>query len=324
MRYPHAHVHTPFAAAFACLALLGCTPHASADNAASAATVESAGLTPAVQALIAKTKRDLIFVQGGVFQMGDFGRIHSEEKLFYTGQVASKPLHTVELDSYSLGRYKVTYEDFDVYTDANKLPRIGTAKFDAQYRATPNVPAGVNWPEAKAYCQWLGKVTGMPFDLPSEAQWEYAARNRGQFVLWATNNGLFEAGKNVGSYDQRHEWMPSVFDIALVHPVGKFPPSPLGLYDMGTNGFDWLDDWFDEDYYEKSPQRNPRGPDNGTQKSQRGIDGDARDTALTMYREKGDMNAPSSYDTDRKVLHSDRWPNNGFRCAVNTTTVIKP
>lgn len=311
-------------AALACLGQLGCAPKASSDNPTAVASNGNDPTAASLQALITKTKRDLIFVQGGVFQMGDFGTIHSEEKLPYTSQPESKPLHTVEIDSYSLGRYKVTYEDFDVYTQINKMPKIGTARFDAEYRATPNVPAGVNWPEAKAYCQWLGKVTALPFGLPTEAQWEFAARNRGKFVLWATDNGLYEEGKNVASYEQYHQWMPTVRQMSVfVHPVGKFAPSPLGFYDMGTNGSDWLDDWFNVDYYEKSPRGNPRGPATGNEKSKRGLDGDANDTALTMYRQKGKFAAkPPHFDEEGKVLYSDRWPNDGFRCAVNSTSQV--
>src|SRR5512139_774298 len=163
-----------------------------------------------IAALVQKTKRNLVFVKGGSFKMGDFGRLRSPEKLPYTGQAEASPLHEVELDSFSIGRYKVTYEDFDVYTDASGLPRIGTAIIDARYRSQPNVPAGVRWTEAKAYCAWLGTQTHLAFDLPTEAQWEYAARNRGKWVLWATDNGLYDEGRNAASYKQYREMMPGV------------------------------------------------------------------------------------------------------------------
>src|SRR5882724_3363706 len=183
-------------------------PPAAAASTADAASAP-ADVQARIQALVHKTKHDMVFVKGGVFKMGDFGTIHSPEKLPYTGQSESMPLHEVELDSFSIGRFKVTYEDFDVFTDATGLPRIATALFDAEYRVTPNVPAGVNWPEAKAYCQWLGTQTKLAFDLPSEAQWEYAARNRGKFVIWATNNGRFKEGKSAASYEQYEALMPS-------------------------------------------------------------------------------------------------------------------
>lgn len=292
---------------------------AAADIPGDAASAPSAD---PVASLVKKTRRNLVFVRGGNFQMGDFGRIHSPEKMPYTGQPESKPLHAVELDSFSIGAYKVTFEDFDVYTSANGLPRIGTRKYDAEYRSVPNVPAGVNWPEAKAYCQWLGKVSGLPFDLPSEAQWEFAARNRGQFVVWATDNGKFEKGRNVASYEQYEEWMNGVYD-PLIHPVGKLPPSPLGLYDMGLMGFEWVEDWFDPHYYEHSPKKNPRGPATGTEKVQRGIDGGDAETAATMYRERRKPVATPHVSQDGQVT-SERNSRSGFRCVVNSTLPIKP
>ncbi|WP_417926446.1 SUMF1/EgtB/PvdO family nonheme iron enzyme [Cupriavidus nantongensis] len=84
----------------------------------------------AVQALIKKTKSNLVFVKGGTFKMGDFGSISTPDKLPYTSQDESKPLHDVELESFSIGKYKVTYEDFDVYSSATGTPRIAELKRD--------------------------------------------------------------------------------------------------------------------------------------------------------------------------------------------------
>ncbi|MBX3618839.1 MAG: SUMF1/EgtB/PvdO family nonheme iron enzyme [Rhizobacter sp.] len=269
-----------------------------------------------IAALVQKTKHNLVFVKGGSFKMGDFGRLRSPERLPYTGQPEASPLHDVELDSFSIGKYKVSYEDFDVYTDANGLPRIGTAIIDARYRSQPNVPAGVRWTEAKAYCAWLATQTHLAFDLPTEAQWEYAARNRGKWVLWATDNGLYDEGRNVASYEQYREMMPGV-PSPRVHPLGKFPASPLGLYDMGFNGWDWVEDWFAPDYYEHSPRRNPRGPSSGTEKVQRGIDGGAADTAITMYRNKTAPDKPTVMTEDGTRVLAERWAKDAFRCVVN-------
>lgn len=274
------------------------------------------------QALLRKSIGDLVFVRGGAFKMGDFGQVHSADRLPYTGQPEALPLHEVELDGFSIGRYKVTYEDFDVYSDAKGLPHIATAKFDARYRLQPGVPAGVNWPEAKAYCRWLGEMTRLPFDLPTEAQWEYAARDRGQFVIWATSNGRFDARVNVASYEQYEELMPSV-PSPSVHPIGRFPPSPLGLYDMGLNGFEWMDDWFAPDYYSHSPKKNPGGPATGSEKVQRGVDAGAEETAMTMYREKRIPVARPFVGQDGQVK-SERDVRSGFRCVVNRPTPVAP
>ncbi|WP_354675413.1 formylglycine-generating enzyme family protein [Cupriavidus alkaliphilus] len=271
-----------------------------------------------VQALIRKTKSNLVFVKGGTFKMGDFGPITTPDRLPYTSQDESKPLHDVELESFSIGKYKVTYEDFDVYSSDSGTPRIAELRRDRPYRNIPNVPAGVNWQEAKNYCQWLGKVTNLPFDLPTEAQWEYAARSGGKYHAWATDSGKYEDGRNVASYEQRRDMMPGV-SSPRVYPVGKFPPNPLGLYDMSSNGRDWVNDWFSRTYYEHSPLRNPQGPITGTEKVLRGIEGDYA-TAVTMYRQK------SPPKKEIRVIDNmpttDRHPDIGFRCALNSPTPI--
>jgi formylglycine-generating enzyme required for sulfatase activity len=111
-------------------------------------------------------------------------------------------------------------------------------------------------------------------DLPTEAQWEYAARNRGQLVVFATDNGKVEPGRNIPTYEwlEEHNNAPEgVLSSPLsTYEVGLFPPNPLGLYDMVSNAFDWTLDWYDEKYYAKSPERNPTGPATGTKKVRRG------------------------------------------------------
>ena len=297
---------------------------ATAGNESSAANRTAAtDLVTRTEALKQKAIKDLVFIEGGRFQMGDFGPIHSEEKLPYTSQPENKPLHWVELDSFSLSRHKVTYEDFDVFTDANKKPRIAMALNDKPYREAPNVPAGLNWPEAKAYCKWLGKLTGLPFDLPTEAQWEYAARNRGQMVLWPTDNGMWEEGRNIAAYDQRKELLPTVkFFSPVTVPLALFPPSPLRLYDMTGNGSDWVEDWFSEKYYEVSPEKNPRGPARGSSKVFRGVESD-RETGLTFYRQHTEPQKKIRYRDSGEVF-TDRWPNIGARCAVQSGRTVSP
>ncbi|HZE91921.1 MAG TPA: SUMF1/EgtB/PvdO family nonheme iron enzyme, partial [Rhizobacter sp.] len=124
-------------------------------------------------------------------------------------------------------------------------------------------------------------------------------------------------GKNVASYEQYKTLMPS-FSLGkpFTHPVGKFPPSPLGLYDMGFNGWDWMDDWFDPDYYAHSPRKSPRGPATGTAKVQRGIDGGAADTAITMYRQKSTPIYQPFIGHDG-IVKSNLNTKAGFRCAAN-------
>lgn len=99
------------------------------------------------------------------------------KKLCYI-TLKSRPLHPVTLDSFSMMAYQATYNDFDVFTDAVGEAQINMDSFGQKYRG-PRKAASPNWYGAKHFCQWLGQRTKLPFDLPTEAQWEYAARSRG-------------------------------------------------------------------------------------------------------------------------------------------------
>ncbi|WP_216821793.1 SUMF1/EgtB/PvdO family nonheme iron enzyme [Uliginosibacterium sp. TH139] len=245
---------------------------------------------PALHALIAKTKKNLVFVEGGTFQMGDFGMVHNAEKLPYYGALDTMPLHKVTLDSFSIAAYKTTYEDYDVYTEATGQKKIAQDPRDIEYKRR-TAPAGAHWQAARDYCQWLGKQVGTPMDLPTEAQWEYAARNRGQMVIYATDNGKIDAGRNVPTYEwlEEHNQAEGVYSsIYSGYEVGLFPPSPLGLYDLVSNGREWTLDWYDATYYAHSPVFNPKGPESGAEKVLRGHENMSRDgvemRGMTMVR----------------------------------------
>ncbi len=205
--------------------------------------------------------------------MGDFGTVHNSAKQPYYGGLDTMPLHTVTLDSFSIAAYKTTYEDYDIYTEANGLPKIGQNTRDIYYKRR-TAPAWTHWQAAREYCQWLGKQVGTPMDLPTEAQWEYAARNRGGMVVYATDNGKIEPGRNVPTYEwlEEHNHNPArgTKSASALYEVGLFPPSPLGLYDLVSNGAEWTLDWYDSKYYQKSPVMNPKGPEVGTEKVTRG------------------------------------------------------
>jgi formylglycine-generating enzyme required for sulfatase activity len=174
--------------------------------------------------------------------------------------------------------YKVTYEDFDVFTDATGNERISMDRRGIKDRA-PQRPAGVSWYGAKAYCEWLGKLTKLSFDLPTEAQWEYAARSGGKRVLFATDNGNVERPRNFPKEWEHGEKEPPVPD------VGSFPPNPAGLFGMSENTHEWVEDWFDADYYKRSPRKNPPGAATGTEKVQRGsVGGKAEISAMVFMR----------------------------------------
>jgi formylglycine-generating enzyme required for sulfatase activity len=261
-------LRTFFLATALCVAACQAQPNTPSGT----ATAPTPGSNSALQALVAKTKRNLVFVQSGSFLMGDFGPLHNAEKLPYYGGVDSMTLHKVTLDSFSMAAYKTTYEDYDVYTEITGLEKIAQDPRRIFFKRR-TAPAGVPWQAARNYCQWLGQQIGVSMDLPTEAQWEYAARNRGQFVVFATDNGKLDMGRNLPTYEwlEVHNRAPGVYASATSgYEVGLFPPTPLGLYDMASNGHDWILDWYDDTYYAKSPMLNPTGPATGTKKVQRG------------------------------------------------------
>ncbi|MBY5983686.1 formylglycine-generating enzyme family protein [Halomonas sp. DP5Y7-2] len=269
----------------ACVVMTGCDGSASKEEAAGLKDADSPVNQEAVMALIQKTMDNMIFVEGGNFQMGDFGPIDPKaEGLFYTADTDDEPVHEVTLDSYSISAVQVSYADYDIYTEATGLPKINVEGRNVEYRA-PDVPAGVDWFQARDYCEWLGEQTGLPFSLPTEAQWEYAARSRGQFLPFATNNGYITIGENFPTREEIIASTPS----PLLGPqkIGLIPPNPLGIYQMGLNGFEWVSDWYDGRYYIKSANINPEGPASGEEKVIRGSEfGEGNRSNLVINRSK--------------------------------------
>ena len=251
-----------------------------------AVTSQDTALQSEIAELITRSKADMVFIEGGEFMMGDFGPLDKEKTggLYYgIGDYGVRTIHKVSLKSYSLSRYQITFHDYLLYRQSkglgnpypiehinaehrkrgfnNKVNNEHWLKFSTNTSESPRqseTPAFLPWEAAQEYCQWLGEQTGLPYSLPTEAQWEYAARNRGQFVLYPTDNGLFEPGRNVPS-DEQQQQRSSLGGINSF-PVGSFPATPLGLYDMGFNKFEWVNDWFDPDYYSHSPEADPQGP----------------------------------------------------------------
>ena len=241
----------------------------------------------------------MIVVKGGRFQMGDFGPLVGEN-LPFSPEQNNKPLHWVELSGFSIMKKKVTWGEFNKWLKLNNKKNNeyylwATQKSTSErFRKTTgnDFPASVNWNDATAFCQWVGKVTGKSVSLPTEAQWEYAARSRGQFLQFANSDNKYNPDAPDGKLNFTH-------DMA---PVGSFPPNPLGLYDMMGNGNEWVTDWYAEDYYKNSPERDPQGPVNGEKKVIRGYLG-------SMF---------GLYDITRGKSKPDyEGPGDGFRCVEN-------
>ena len=227
-----------------------------------------------LQQYLTRIKKDLVYVKGGTFWMGDFCKKMRNGGPYCSSEKDNKPLHEVELDSYSISKFKVTHEDYDFYLKMKKLPKKNFEKksyIEIYYNMIyfERSPAIITWTEAFNYCDWLKKETKMPFSLPTEAQWEYAARARGQYILVATDDGFWRKnektgyGENFATDEDRWAVEKDLgIDSTSIHfPVDKYPPTPLGMYGMADNGWEWVHDWYDPYYYEKSQKKDPQGPD---------------------------------------------------------------
>ncbi|UZW75072.1 formylglycine-generating enzyme family protein [Alkalimarinus sediminis] len=250
-----------------------------------------------IKRVIQQTLDNMVFVKGGSFIMGDFGKLerNSDGSQFLAHWSSDKDddfLHRVTLDSFSINKYEVTWEEFDTFSRATNRPIFKEGKRFHR----PNIPAYMpNWYEAKAFCDWLAKQSGLAFDMPTEAQWEYAARSRGLNVPFGTNDGMIDRnGSNIKGWH-----------VSQKHPVrGDFYPSnPLGLHHISGNVPEYTKDWYAEGYYQHSPEQNPQGPDTGQKKVIR-----------------GGSNASSSRFTltiRRDSVEPDKADYVGLRCVVN-------
>lgn len=229
-----------------------------------------------VKKLIKQTIEELVFVKGGTFMMGDVGTFITKESfaegdykftsptakdamhLQWTNAKDNKPPVKVTLTGYSMDKYELTFGEYDVFSKVTGSPLLDKEDLGDMKARGPRQPAAANWYQAKKYCQWLGKLTGLPFDLPTETQWEYAARSRGRPVGYATDTGLIDEGRNYAKFSE----YPA--------PVGSFPPNPLGMYDMSGNVAEWVNDWYAPGYTDLANKVDPAGPITGTKKVYRG------------------------------------------------------
>ncbi|GAA4737511.1 bifunctional serine/threonine-protein kinase/formylglycine-generating enzyme family protein [Flavisolibacter ginsenosidimutans] len=204
-------------------------------------------------------------VAGGTFMMGD------ENAKAGSATVA----HPVSLNPFAMGKYEVTVDQFRQFINETKY--VTTAENNGKSQVfvngkwpykpqvnwrydvygnlldsnTKNLPVvHVSWSDATEYCRWLSKKTGNAFRLPTEAEWEFAARGGD-----SSSRFLYSGGNNVDSvawYDQNAG--------KNLHPIGTKAANALGLYDMSGNVAEWCSDWYDKEYYKSSPKENPQGP----------------------------------------------------------------
>ncbi|MDA3885298.1 MAG: SUMF1/EgtB/PvdO family nonheme iron enzyme [Candidatus Delongbacteria bacterium] len=186
----------------------------------------------------------MVYVEGGTFQMG---RANSS---------TSEPVHSVTLNDFYIGKYVVTQAQYEAIMGCNP----------SKFSGTNNPVENVNWDEAVEYCRKLSKIKGVTYRLPTEAEWEFAARGGNQGSVYGGSGGYDYAGSD-DIYAVAWHWGNS---NESTHQVGGKQPNELGIFDMSGNVNEWCSDWYDSDYYKNSTSNNPIGPGIGRSRVVRG------------------------------------------------------
>ncbi len=187
-----------------------------------------------------KDGKEMVLIPAGSFEMGDH---------FSEGEEDELPVHKVTLDAFYMDTHEVTVGQFKQFVNQTGYDYDHMWDDVAKYSPGDDYPMiYVNWNDATAYAEWAGKR------LPTEAEWEYAARGGlvGQRYVWGDDEKLARDYAN-------YEWVEGKDKWELCSPVGSFKPNGYGLYDMAGNVLEWCADRYDGNYYTNSPANNPQG-----------------------------------------------------------------
>jgi len=216
---------------------------------------------------------EMIAVKGGTFDMGCTDEQGSD------CNKDEKPKHTVTVSDFYIGKCPITVAQFRKFVTATnyrtEAERDGGGhiwtgskweiKNDANWRnpyftQTENDPVVlVSWNDAQKYVEWLNQVSSKQYRLPTEAEWEFAARGvKSKVYKYSGSNTL----SNVAWYYEKKG--------GKTHPVGRKSPNKLGIFDMSGNVWEWCRDWYNRVYYLNSSKKNPTGPESGTRRVVRG------------------------------------------------------
>jgi formylglycine-generating enzyme required for sulfatase activity len=221
-----------------------------------------------------------VTIPAGEFQMG------SE-----IGEDDEKPIHTVMLDAFEIGRFEVTNRQYAQCVKAGICNPSDEQRYEA--KADPLEPVvAISWFDANTFCTWLDAR------LPTEAQWEKAARGglTGKLYSWGDEEPTCDAGASNGA-----NFRTDACGYYL-EPVGTYAGNGYGLYDMAGNVWEWTADWYDPNYYEVRENSNPFGPFESVTKVLRGGSWNYSGLALRVS-DRFDFNPDLRYDYV------------GFRCA---------
>jgi formylglycine-generating enzyme required for sulfatase activity len=190
--------------------------------------------------LLQELEQNMVVVPGGCFLMGSASKDADRNE---------QPVHEVCVDGFSLCRYQVTQGLWKAIMGVNP----------ANFQKGDSYPVEqVSWHDARVFIGKLNTLTGRRYCLPTEAEWEYAARSGGKNERYAGSDSKYAVGCVSGK------------GLGTTHPVGTKSPNGLGLYDMSGNVWEWCSDWYGGDYYASSPHNNPQGPSFGTYRVVRG------------------------------------------------------
>lgn len=233
---------------------------------------------------------DMVFVRvpAGEFLMGS---VNSDKD----ADGSEKPQHKVTLDEYWIGKYEVTNAQYAAYIKAKNLSW-------SMPKGMENHPVvNVSWDDAVAFCTWLSELSGRLAHLPTEAQWEKAARG--------TGGAIYPWGNSQPSCTLTQYNLCSIGTM----PVGSklAGVSPYGALDTAGNVWEWVADWYDWNYYANSPASNPQGPTSGHSRVLRGGGfAEGSPSVRAAKRDRSDLNL-------RSIIL-------GFRVAVSAITSSSP
>ncbi len=192
-------------------------------------------------------ENDLVFIPTGEFLRGNNDGLADEQ-----------PERKIFLDGFYINRYEVMFAEYSAFVAATgrRSPASRYIKNFSDFASPAKPVVHVTWDDADSFCRWKG------MRLPTEAQWEKAARGS-DGRKWPWGSEMAERVGNFKGAEDRYHY---------TSPVGFFPQdqSPYGLFDMAGNGQEWIADWYQEDYYRREEIRNPEGPATGEEKVLRG------------------------------------------------------